>query len=143
MTNLQSSAGWPDDFSGRVRLFPLPNLVLFPHVVQPLHMFEPRYCEMLQDALAGDRLLAMVLLEQGWEHPREAARLVLHPEYRGETFRKLTVVPGPGDVVVVAFLDVGQGARVRSARHDSVHLLQAPLHLAGEATGAQVGLARG
>lgn len=68
MTNLQSSAGWPDDFSGRVRLFPLPNLVLFPHVVQPLHVFEPRYCEMLQDALAGDRLIAMVLLEQGWEH---------------------------------------------------------------------------
>ena len=68
MTNLQSSAGWPDDFSGRVRLFPLPNLVLFPHVVQPLHIFEPRYCEMLQDALAGDRLIAMVLFEQGWEH---------------------------------------------------------------------------
>ena len=68
MTNLQSSAGWPDDFSGCVRLFPLPNLVLFPHVVQPLHVFEPRYCEMLQDALAGDRLIAMLLLEQGWEH---------------------------------------------------------------------------
>src|SRR5690606_13957053 len=68
MTNLQSTAGWPDDFSGRVRLFPLPNLVLFPHVVQPLHIFEPRYCEMLMDALAGDRLIAMALLQQGWEH---------------------------------------------------------------------------
>lgn len=67
MTNLQSSAGWPSDFSGRVRLFPLPNLVLFPHVVQPLHIFEPRYCEMLHDALAGDRLIAMALLEVGWE----------------------------------------------------------------------------
>lgn len=67
MTNLQSTAGWPDDFCGRVRLFPLPNLVLFPHVVQPLHIFEPRYCEMLADALAGDRLIAMALLEQGWE----------------------------------------------------------------------------
>ncbi len=67
MTNLQSSAGWPNDFSGRVRLFPLPNLVLFPHVVQPLHIFEPRYCEMLHEALAGDRLIAMALLEAGWE----------------------------------------------------------------------------
>ncbi len=74
MTNLQSSAGWPDDFSGRVRLFPLPNLVLFPHVVQPLHIFEPQYCEMLQDALAGDRLIAMVLLEQGWEHQYHPCR---------------------------------------------------------------------
>ena len=68
MTNLQSSAGWPDDFCGRVRLFPLPNLVLFPHVVQPLHIFEPRYCDMLSDALANDRLIAMALLEPGWEH---------------------------------------------------------------------------
>ncbi len=68
MTNLQSTAGWPDDFCGRVRLFPLPNLVLFPHVVQPLHIFEPRYCELLTDALAGDRLIAMALLEQGWEN---------------------------------------------------------------------------
>ncbi len=57
----------PRDFAGSVRLFPLPNLVLFPHVVQPLHIFEPRYCEMLEDALASDGLIAMVLLEPGWE----------------------------------------------------------------------------
>ncbi|MEZ6138571.1 MAG: LON peptidase substrate-binding domain-containing protein [Pirellulaceae bacterium] len=67
MTNLQSSAGWPEDFCGSVRLFPLPNLVLFPQVVQPLHIFEPRYCEMLADALASDRLIAMALLQPGWE----------------------------------------------------------------------------
>ena len=29
----------PSDFRGVVRLFPLPNLVLFPHVIQPLHIF--------------------------------------------------------------------------------------------------------
>jgi ATP-dependent Lon protease len=40
---------------------------MFPHVVQPLHIFEPRYCDLLEDALAGDRLLAIVLLEPGWE----------------------------------------------------------------------------
>ena len=65
---MDGTTGWPEDFSGQVRLFPLPNLVLFPQVVQPLHIFEPRYCEMLQDALAGDRLIAMALLEKGWEH---------------------------------------------------------------------------
>lgn len=78
MTNLQSSAAWPDDFSGRVRLFPLPNLVLFPHVVQPLHIFEPRYCEMLQDALSHDRLIAMVLLEPGWEHQYQSRPAIAH-----------------------------------------------------------------
>jgi len=38
----------PDEFSGIARLFPLPNLVLFPHVVQPLHIFEPRYQDLFR-----------------------------------------------------------------------------------------------
>lgn len=62
------SAGLPEDFNGVVRLFPLPNLVLFPHVIQALHLFEPRYCEMLSDALESDHLITMALLSPGWEH---------------------------------------------------------------------------
>jgi len=50
-----------------VRLFPLPSLVMFPHVIQPLHVFEPRYCDLLEDALSSDRTIAMVALEPGWE----------------------------------------------------------------------------
>ncbi|MEQ8210595.1 MAG: LON peptidase substrate-binding domain-containing protein [Lacipirellulaceae bacterium] len=46
-------------FSGKVRLFPLPDLVMFPHVVQPLHIFEQRYREMLREALDSDGLIAM------------------------------------------------------------------------------------
>lgn len=57
----------PEKFSGRARLFPLPNLVLFPHVVQPLHVFERRYVDLFQDAIEGDRLIAMSLLQPGWE----------------------------------------------------------------------------
>jgi Lon protease-like protein len=51
----------PPDFSGTVRLFPLPNLVLFPHVVQALHLFEPRYCQLMKDTLADDHLITMCL----------------------------------------------------------------------------------
>lgn len=54
-------------FSGEVRLFPLPNLVLFPHVVQGLHVFEPRYRQLLTDAIAGDHLIGLVMLQPGWE----------------------------------------------------------------------------
>jgi Lon protease-like protein len=54
-------------FSGKARLFPLPSLVLFPQVMQPLHIFEPRYRQMTEDALAGDRLIALVLPHPGWE----------------------------------------------------------------------------
>jgi Lon protease-like protein len=59
-------------FSGVARLFPLPNLVLYPHVMQPLHIFEERYREMLEDALCSDRLIAMALLEPGWEDDYES-----------------------------------------------------------------------
>jgi uncharacterized protein len=55
------------DFNGIARLFPLSNLVLCPHALQPLHIFEPRYRQMIADALADDRLIALVLLEPGWE----------------------------------------------------------------------------
>src|SRR5438874_11474896 len=57
----------PAEFSGKVRLFPLPNLVLFPHVMQPLHIFEPRYRQLTEDALDGDRLITLVLPLPGWE----------------------------------------------------------------------------
>src|SRR5262249_11717744 len=55
------------NFDGTAKLFPLPNLVLFPQVIQPLHIFEPRYREMAEDALGSDRLIALVLLQPGWE----------------------------------------------------------------------------
>ncbi len=48
-------------------LFPLPNVVLFPGAVLPLHIFEERYKAMTRDALAGDRRIAMALLCPGWE----------------------------------------------------------------------------
>ncbi|MFM8272901.1 MAG: LON peptidase substrate-binding domain-containing protein, partial [Gemmata sp.] len=57
------------DFAGTVRLFPLPNLVVFPHVVQGLHVFEPRYRRMTADALAGDRLIGMALLTADADDP--------------------------------------------------------------------------
>jgi Lon protease-like protein len=48
-------------------LFPLPTVVLFPNVFLPLHIFEPRYRDMMADALASDRVIGMVLLRPGWE----------------------------------------------------------------------------
>ncbi len=60
-----------NEFTNRARVFPLPHLVLFPHVIQPLHIFEPRYCDLLEDALRGDRLVAMGVLAPGWESDYE------------------------------------------------------------------------
>jgi len=47
-------------FGNQSPLFPLAGVVLFPHTVLPLHVFEPRYRQMTQDALAGDRVITIV-----------------------------------------------------------------------------------
>jgi Lon protease-like protein len=50
-----------------VPLFPLPNVVLFPDVPLPLHVFEPRYRAMVRDALASHGEIGMTLLKPGFE----------------------------------------------------------------------------
>ena len=55
------------DFSGLAPLFPVPNVVLFPQALLPLHIFESRYRKMTADALDGERLIAMSLLRPGWD----------------------------------------------------------------------------
>jgi Lon protease-like protein len=54
-----------------IPLFPLPNVVLFPGVTRPLLIFEPRYREMVGDALKGNRVIGMVLLQPGFEKDYE------------------------------------------------------------------------
>lgn len=73
-------------------LFPLPNVVLFPNVFLPLHIFEERYRAMVQDALAGDRIIGMVLLQDGSEQGAPVppvynvgcSGLITHSESAGE-----------------------------------------------------------
>jgi uncharacterized protein len=66
-----------EKFSGIARLFPLPNLVVFPHVMQPLHIFEPRYRAMLEEAMADDQLITMAVLAPGWEKDYEGRPAVV------------------------------------------------------------------
>ncbi len=57
----------PAFFPGQAPIFALPGTVLFPGSRLPLHIFEPRYREMVRRALDTDRLVAIALLKPGWE----------------------------------------------------------------------------
>ena len=46
----------------RMPIFPLPQIVLFPQALLPLHIFEPRYRALLKDCLASHRTMALALL---------------------------------------------------------------------------------
>ena len=76
-----------------IPIFPLPNAVLFPQVLLPLRIFEPRYRAMVEDALAGERVIGMVLLRPGFEadyegrppvYPIGCAGAITHAERLGD-----------------------------------------------------------
>lgn len=56
---------------GELPIFPLPNVVLFPNMALPLHIFEERYKRMIHDCLQADRYLGIFLLQKGWEAAAE------------------------------------------------------------------------
>ncbi len=55
----------PINFRQPISLFPIPGCVLLPHTAQPLHVFEPRYRRMVDDALDAHGLIAIALFD-GW-----------------------------------------------------------------------------
>ena len=152
-----------------IPLFPLPNVVLFPSVFLPLHIFEPRYRAMVADALAGDRVIGMVLLRPGWEphyeggppvYPIGCAGLITHAErlddgryniiLRGlEKFQILTETAGTSAAVARPY----RLARIeplpeppaedRSAVQDERRRLEALLAPRLRGTGHDGGLPRG
>jgi len=61
----------PASLPAKIPLFPLPEVVLFPGVPRPLLIYEPRYRDMVADALKGDRVIGMVLLRPGFEKDYE------------------------------------------------------------------------
>ena len=109
-----------------IPVFPLPNVVLFPHVFLPLHIFEMRYRQMVADALEGDRLIGMALLRPGWEsdyegrppvYPVGCAGLITHHE-RLPDGRYNIVLRG---LEKFRILEEEVGGRYRVARVHSLH----------------------
>ena len=75
-------------------VFPLPDVVMFPHALLPLHIFEPRYRKMTRDALAGNRLLGLALL--------------IEEELMGERPPRFAPILGVGEIVMAQELPDGR-----------------------------------
>jgi Lon protease-like protein len=56
-----------DSLPETIPIFPLDDVFVFPNILLPLNIFEPRYREMVADALKGDRVIGMVQLRPGYE----------------------------------------------------------------------------
>ncbi len=108
----------------KMPLFPLPGMVFLPHTLLPLHIFEPRYRQMVSWCLENDWPLAVALLPHGVETmgdpmplPIAGAGDIAHHELLpGGQFRVL--LRGLGRVRIVE--DVGKVGLVRMVRAESV-----------------------
>jgi Lon protease-like protein len=98
VVSMTSEAGGHYDIDqalGALPLFPLPQAVLFPGAVLPLHVFEPRYKAMIRDCLASHKTLSVVQIIDG-EHTDDHG----HP--------KIAKVAGVGVIVDHAELSEGR-----------------------------------
>ena len=70
-----------------IPLFPLPGMVFIPYTILPLHVFEPRYRGLVDDAMQANRYLAVPRLQPGWENNYEASPAVFQVAGFGKILR--------------------------------------------------------
>ncbi len=127
-----------------VPLFPLPNVVFFPRMPLPLHVFEPRYRAMVRDALRGPRLIGMVLLRSGWQADYAGRPPVFTTGTVGQIVRIEELADGRFDLVLrglATFRIVDERPPARPYREARVVWREdVDDGLAGDVRGALVGL---
>ena len=104
---------------------PLPNAILFPRVLLPLYIFEPRYKQMLADCLNGERMFAVALLRKGWE--KEGRNPTPHPIAGVGVIRTCSARPdGSANVVLegVARVRITEYSKLRPYRVANVEPLR-------------------
>ena len=84
-----------------IPLFPLPGMVFIPYTVLPLHVFEPRYRDLVDDAMAGNKYLAVPRLRPGWESNYEASPDVFPVMGFGKILRYEPLADGRANIVLL------------------------------------------
>ena len=83
-----------------IPIFPLPNVVFFPRMPLPLHVFEPRYRAMVRDAARGSRLIGMALLRADWQRDYYARPPIFATGTVGEMVRVDEIPDGRFNIVL-------------------------------------------
>ncbi len=99
-----------------LRLFPLSGVVFFPHSVLPLHIFEPRYREMTEDALDGDRLVTIVMVRPDAEDSTGESPEIEEFGCVGRIFKHERLPDGRFNILLVGLKRVRLGREVASQK---------------------------
>jgi len=84
----------------RLPIFPLPEVVFFPQTILPLHVFEPRYRQMVKACLAGDGWLGVAMLRPGWEKDYQGRPPVHAIAGAGEVIQAETLADGRYNILL-------------------------------------------
>ncbi len=83
-----------------IPIFPLPNAVLFPRTLMPLHIFEPRYRAMVSESLEAEQPIGIVLLQPSSGSESKPSPEVFSVGSMGEIFEHRDLGDGRYDIVV-------------------------------------------
>lgn len=102
------------NFGRPMPVFPLPDAILLPHAIQPLHIFEPRYRQMVSDCLEGSRQIAMASFDSNRRNDRPPLRpavcvgqIVQHQEF--EDGRQDILLQGVCRAKIVRMIEPADG----------------------------------
>ena len=84
-----------------IPLFPLPGTVFVPHTMLSLHVFEPRYRDLVDDVMKGSKFLAVPRLRPGWEQNYELAPDIFSVAGFGKIVRYEPFPDGRANIVIV------------------------------------------
>ncbi len=84
-----------------IPLFPLPGTVFIPHTMLPLHVFEARYRDLVEDAMKGNGFLAVPRLKPGWEKGYEGRPAVFETTGFGKIVRCDRLPDGRANIVIL------------------------------------------
>jgi Lon protease-like protein len=84
-----------------IPLFPLPGMVFIPYTVLPLHVFEARYRDLVDDAMSGNRYLAVPRLRPGWESNYESSPPMFDIAGFGKILRYEPLADGRANIVLL------------------------------------------
>jgi len=125
-----------------IPVFPLPNFVLFPGVQVPLHIFEPRYRDMIADVANGHRIIGMMMLKGEWERDYHAFPDLFEIGCAGKISNLVKLPDGRFNLVLDGFAEfrVMREVRERSYRQAQVEWCPAPAERLALDSAAMTGL---
>lgn len=100
------------DLPSIIPIFPLPNVVLFPGVPLPLHIFEPRYREMVRDAAASHEIVGMALLRGRWQQRYYQSPEIFETGCAGRLISVESLPDGRFDIVLHGFREFTIGRHI-------------------------------